>query len=290
MKELEKLAADLEAITPYLLSGGAGALATGIAASRIKRDPKKSRLADLGKKLAITLGGGLAAAGVHKAINTAGESFKNALPAGDVSTEEKIVNTAGNKDLVRLLATGGTATGLYAAGARHDKKQLKGLPGNLGESPDMALRSQIAAMRGDNKLKSFIESAAEVEKPKFTASEQGELNDLKKQLERKPTDPNRDSLLAKVEELKNKISESELDHTNRAKALIQSKLESAGFNVGDYEPGRLSKFKQAIKPKASRIYGRSMAGKAGKLTALLASLGTPEIASGIGNLLSGNQE
>lgn len=304
MKELEKILPYLEQINPYLLSGGAGALATGIAASQIKRDPKKSRLADIGRKLAIALGGGLAAAGVHKAINTAGESFSTALPETDVSTEEKIVNTATNPNTTRLLAALGIGGATFGYQTKADRKNLRnirpaqgGYPG-LGSNPVRTLKAELASndisRPGVNNLKALIESqtneATDLVPKELKTKVDNLQNDLKNALKIK--NPNQDQKKM-IDALKQNIADAEISfnsqlEANKAarKANLATQYADAGFNVAHYEPGKLNKIKRTINPYASRMYGRSLPGKAGKLSLLASALFAPQLIDAAGEAIS----
>lgn len=281
MKELEKIALDLEKINPYLLSGGAGALATGLALSQIKRDPKKSRLADLGRKLAIALGGGLAAAGIHKAINTAGENFSTALPESDVSTEEKIVNTAANPNTTRLLASLGVGGGLFGTQTIADTKLLQKINPDLLDSPTTALKDQLKVMQGPNKLKSYIDAMVDTKGNQRLTDLKNEINALEGKLKNAKGNSVA-PLQTKLDEAKNKL----IGETNKSKALVESTLRSAGFDVADYEPGRFNKVKQVINPYASRLYGRSNMGRLGKGLAIGGALLSPELFNLAGEAIS----
>lgn len=306
MKELEKIALDLDKINPYLLSGGAGALATGLALSQIKRDPKKSRLADLGRKLAIALGGGLAAAGIHKAINTAGESFATALPESDVSTEEKIVNTATNPNTTRLLAALGTGGTIFGLQTKSDIKNLKNLrpmqgdyPG-LGSDPVRTLKAELninAKNRpGKNALKDLIESQTNKAKDLIPTDLKDKLdnaqNDLKNALKIKnPTNAQKQNIAA----IQQAVIDAERDFNaqldaNRAarKANLTTQYADAGFNVNNYETGKLNKFKRAVNPYLSRLTGRTPLGRIGKPLAIGASLAAPEVIDYASDLFSSN--
>jgi len=274
MKELEKVLPYLESINPYLLSGGAGALATGLAASQIKRDPKKSRLADLGRKLAIALGGGLAAAGVHKAINTAKENFSTALPEADVSPEEKLVNTATNPNTARVLAALGTGGTIYGLQTVADKKELKQMSPELGNNPTKALKDALKTMKGPNQLQSYIDAMTAVE-----------IASLENKLKRaSPADK------ATIQLALDKKINSLGDAMDIAKARNTSKLQNAGFDVSHYGAGKRNKVLRAINPYASRLYGRSLPGAAGKALAIGGSLFAPEIIDTASDMFSSNPE
>lgn len=285
MKELEKVLPYLESINPYLLSGGAGALATGLAVSRIKRDPKKSRLADLGRKLAIALGGGLAAAGVHKAINTAKENFETALPETDVSPEEKLVNTATNPNTARVLAALGTGGTIYGLQTIADKKELKQMNSTLGNNPTKALKAALKTMNGPNQLQSYIDTMTAVEENKGIDKIKNEIDKLEKQLKRaNPAD--KATLQLALDKENNRLEGAR----NSAKSVNTSKLQNAGFDLKHYGPGRANKVKRLINPYASRLYGRSLPGTAGKALAIGGSLLAPEIAGTVSDMFSSNPE
>jgi hypothetical protein len=285
MKELEKVLPYLESINPYLLSGGAGALATGLAASQIKRDPKKSRLADLGRKLAIALGGGLAAAGVHKAINTAKENFSTALPEADVSPEEKLVNTATNPNTARVLAALGTGGTIYGLQTVADKKELKQMNPKLGNNPTKALKDALKTMKGPNQLQSYIDAMTAAEQNPGLDIMKQDIANLEKQLNRaKPAD--KAALQLALDEKINRLG----DAIDTTKALNTSKLQNAGFDLGHYGPGKANKALRAINPYASRLYGRSLPGAAGKALAIGGSLLAPEIAGTVSDMFSSNPE
>ena len=320
MKELEKVLPYLESINPYLLSGGAGALATGLAVSRIKRDPKKSRLADLGRKLAIALGGGLAAAGVHKAINTAKENFETALPEEDVSPEEKLVNTATNPNTARVLAALGTGGTIYGLQSKADNKNLKnlrpaidGYPG-LGSNPIRTLKAELksndVSRPGQNNLKALIDSQVEASKDlipedlqKNITNVQGKLNNAQGKLKdllkiRKPTAAQlleNQSLQLEIDSLSQDLADAEgkfiskVDANKAARrANLTTQYADTGFNVKEYEPGKLNKFKRSVNPYLSRLTGRTTLGRIGKPGAILASLALPEVSKFTADLFNSN--
>lgn len=285
MKELEKVLPYLESINPYLLSGGAGALATGLAVSRIKRDPKKSRLADLGRKLAIALGGGLAAAGVHKAINTAKENFETALPEADVSPEEKLVNTATNPNTARVLAALGTGGTIYGLQTAADRKELKQMNSTLGNNPTKALKAALKTMNGPNQLQSYIDTMTAVEENKGIDKIKNEIDKLEKKL-KKGNQADKDKIQLDLDEENNKLVRAR----NSAKSVNTSKLQNAGFDLKHYGPGRANKVKRLINPYASRLYGRSLPGTAGKALAIFGAGLAPEIAGTVSDMFSSNPE
>ena len=286
MKELEKIALDLESINPYLLSGGAGALATGLAVSQIKRDPKKSRLADLGRKLAIALGGGLAAAGIHKAVNVAGENFQNALPESDISTEEKIVNTTTNPNTLRLLAAGGVGGGLFTQQTLADRVLLKKINPRLLGDPVTNLKEQLDNMKGPNKLNSYIDSMIAFEGNKDLTSLKGKVDALENKFKKTKSQAQQAKIQLEIDAAKNELSSK----TNELVNIHKSNLRSAGFDASHYEPGNFNKVKQVINPYASRIYGRTKLGMLGKGLALGGSLFAPEAIDAGSDLFSSNPE
>lgn len=106
---------------PYLLSGGAGALAGGYVASKTKKDPDESRLGRLGRILGTATAVGAGTAGAHKLFNLGLDQFNTALPEGDVSPEEK----ATTGPLARLGMGGAGAYIGHKAQSRTDKKTIQ---------------------------------------------------------------------------------------------------------------------------------------------------------------------
>lgn len=297
MNQLEKLALDMEAITPYLLSGGAGALATGIAASQIKRDPKKSRMADLGRKLAIALGGGLAAAGIHKAVNVAGDSFSQALPAEDVATEERVTNVLSSPNLLRTGAGIGAGVGLYGHGNRADNKEFKSLMPGAG-NPKATIKDLIKGQpEGSNKLKSWLDMHSSQNTPDSSAIRGLAAQELKATESLRDIRKSPHSSPNEIAEAKRKIAElSEKIRTQRAVDLGTTRnnfsqgLARAGMVEKDYEKGLLNTLKRNTRPAASRLLGKGIGGKITKPLTLAAALASPEIISKLTEVASDNPD
>jgi hypothetical protein len=239
---INKLSPEMKEVLPYLLSGGAGALATSIAASGIKRKPKESRLAHLGKKLAIALGGGLAGAGIYKGIETAKDSFQNALPAEDVSTEENIVSATTNPNVIRGLAGGGVLGVSGIAGAKGAKKELRSiLPeseyGNL--APEKTFKSNVSAQAGapESKLTSWIQQRAQA-----IAPETPEAIKLKGLLEKENTKLKKAikdgkdiaPLEKKIKELSNKLSAEKRLASSAQVQSLTDRLNVLGYTDADF--------------------------------------------------------
>lgn len=292
MNQLEKLAAELKDVTPYLLSGGAGALATGLALSKMKRDPKKSRMADLAKRLAIVLGGGAVAAGAHKALNVGLDSLATALPKEDVATEEKITSVVGNPNTVRALATGGTGAALYGMGRRADNLDIRALFGNknIGSNPTEYVKSLIASQPNQgNKLESFLDvhDSGDQVKPKALSSLEAKITELKNDLKQVKNDPALNQQLTdELNAAKQQLKITEADVKNTVRAGNKSQLARAGFNAADYPDTLLNKIKQQGRIHGGRLVGRSGAARVLKPAALIAALASPEIISGGASLLN----
>ncbi len=327
---MEKLAADMQEVMPYLLSGGAGALATGIAASRLKRDPKKSRLADLGRKLAITLGGGLAAAGIHKAVNTASDSFSTALPTDDVSTEEKLINTATNPWAHRAVGAGLTTAALTGKSIRDEAKTMKSLIPDSG-TPGRVLKDSIKSMPEEgNKLTNWIDShakatapqiaadpadAAELSKMTGNADKLTSLKNRKEQLAKYLADsPKEPALLKEIrkvdldiaalgdtdyasaaEKLKKQISDAKNSAIGAETNKTRSKLKSIGLVEDDFvrtgsKLDKLNPVKSTIRQVGGKVTGRSKGSMAARAALIAAGALTPDAIKATGGLFSGNNE
>lgn len=294
MKEIDKLVEYLKTVNPYLLSGGSGALATALAVSRIKKDPKKSRLADLGKKLAITLGGGLTAAGAHMALNEALKNFDTALPKGDIDTTEKMV-TSGGKTLgalthpTTLRTLAGTAAGakLYSSAAKKDQKLIKELiPSITGNATD-TLKTRLAGQSGTNKLKEFISQTVENEGTPTTKALDNKISNLENKLSKATVPAEKAKIRAELDAAKNSIPTV----VDRSKKELEKELKRAGFNTSQYDPGvKASIGKSIYGPKLSRILGRSTAGKIFKPLAIGSAVFSPEIIEKITDILGSPEE
>jgi len=123
---------ELKAVLPYLLSGGAGALAGGMVTGRQKEDENETRAGYLGRVLRnALLTGGLAAGGHYllgKGLEaTVGQT--NDTPASGMPEKGPLENAVRNIAFSPLTAAGAGASALYAT---HDLKHVgayrKGAP------------------------------------------------------------------------------------------------------------------------------------------------------------------
>jgi hypothetical protein len=293
MNQLEKLAVDMKELTPYLLSGGAGALATGLAVSKLKRDPKKSRLADLAKKLAIVLGGGAVAAGAHKAINSAMENFQTALPAEDVATEEKITSVVGNPNTLRLGVGSAAAAGLYGHGRRADNKELKSLFNfDVGNNPTQFTRDQIAGMQGGgNKLDEFLDIHTRMNMPKVPAlgAISAEIDTIQNQLKsRNLPSADKANLMTKLTQLQDDKIKLENNVFSSAREGFKGRLQRGGIEAGDFSGSKFDKLKQSLRVHGGRVIGRTGVARVAKPAALAAALLSPEMAQAAMSMLTSN--
>jgi hypothetical protein len=293
MNQLEKLAVDMNELTPYLLSGGAGALATGMAVSQLKRDPRKSRISDLAKKLAIVLGGGAVAAGAHKAINSSLENFQTALPAEDVATEEKITSFVGNPNTLRVGAGAAAAAGLYGHGRSSDNKELKSLfnfdPGN---NPTQFTRDQIAGMQGGgNKLDEFLDIHTRMNMPKVPglSAIATEIDTIQNKLKSgKMLAAEKAALMTRLNELKSDKINLENSVFSAAREGFKGRLQRGGIEAGDFSGSKFDKLKQSLRVHGGRVIGRTGISRVAKPAALAAALLSPEMAQAAMSMLTSN--
>jgi hypothetical protein len=178
LQELEQQLKDSGAL-PYLLSGGAGALAGGALAAGTSRRGE-SRLGRIGRVLGTGLLSGAATAGAHKLFNTGMEHWSNALPVDDTSPEQEIMSGNGT----RALAAGGVLAG--ATGARHmaDKKIWSNLARqdadlwgpNAGAAPGMVSAHGAKDGADDtNNYKSFLDANSPKKSRPYIDAGLGEL-------------------------------------------------------------------------------------------------------------------
>jgi hypothetical protein len=299
---INKLSPEMKEVLPYLLSGGAGALATSIAASGIKRKPKESRLAHLGKKLAIALGGGLAGAGIYKGIETAKDSFQNALPAEDVSTEENLVSTTTNPNIIRSLLSGGVVAGSGIAGAKGAKKELRSiLPENdYGVlAPEKAFKSNVSAQSGapESKLTSWIAQRAKDTAPETSAATEAKnlLAQENEKLQKAIKDgADTKDLEKNIRKLKREYAAEKNLASSKQVQSLTDRLKILGYTDADFAGAtKMQRGLNTAKGMGRRgwlnLAGRTTAGRLGRAGALAAAFGSPEIGSYVGDLISSGE-
>jgi hypothetical protein len=299
---INKLSPEMKEVLPYLLSGGAGALATSIAASGIKRKPKESRLAHLGKKLAIALGGGLAGAGIYKGIETAKDSFQNALPAEDVSTEENLVSATTNPNVIRGLAGGVAASGLTYKGMKDSEKVIKSmLPGGgyAGDSAASQFSDLVRGQTGDSnsKLTDWLKAHSRV-----TAPASPELDDIKSKIteemarlnEAKKSKLPTGEIKKNIEALKNEFEVEKTKVNSALENTLNKRISRVGYKDVDFAGDTAAKqmfntAKGKVRRGRLNVAGRTTAGRLGRAGLLATALGSPEIASYVGDLISSGE-
>jgi hypothetical protein len=299
---INKLSPEMQEVLPYLLSGGAGALATSIAASGIKRKPEESRLAHLGKKLAIALGGGLAGAGIYKGVETAKDSFQNALPLEDRSPEENLVSATTNPNVIRGLASGGVVAGSGYIGSKGAKKELRSLlpEDDYGVlAPEKAFKRNVSAQSDapESKLTSWIAQRAEDTAPetknakKIKDSIETENAKLKKAIK----DGNDTAELERgLRRLNDRLAAEESLASSKKMKNIADRLEILGYEDSDFAGDTaMRKGLNTAKGMGRRgwlnLVGRSTPGRLGRAGALATAALSPEIASYIGDLISSDE-
>lgn len=274
LQDLEQKLKDSGAL-PYLLSGGAGALAGGYLASRVK-NRGEGKLARLGRILATGALSGGATAGAHKLLNYSVEESANALPINDVSPEQDLVSGKGT----RLTAAGLTAAGIAGSTHRNDSKAWSEISkanedvwgpytsaGNFRENKRQILGAYADA-KGNNVYKSMLDDATATGKlsPEARAILDNKLKALginSSSHTFKALDPFRSRFLEKGDALSHGVLRGE-------KALMGAR--------------------NAVLPVVTKLTGRSLPSMIGRGALLGAAMMYPEIAEGVKNMTLGTDD
>lgn len=278
---------------PYLLSGGAGALAGGTLAAMNKPRRGESKLGRLGRILGTAALTGGATAGAHKLFSMGGNTLSNALPADDVSPEQNAITGPVPRGLAALAAGGGMAAATHKA----DKARW----GELGK----AMSAKGVGAKGLEQM---------------VGKNDPGLNQWKQELNRRfpmvppgqsPGNVKFDTLnpdheqffrnYNKQEHIRGLLSELGIDHSGDGKNIftkglqkgvagaspfLGEKLGQKAFEFSHEIPGRAVNLKNKIMPGISKFTGRSIPGAIGRAALMGGATMYPEILDELGKGVS----